>query len=153
MRTGISFEVTASDRTRLEAIASDRNRPQKHVWRAKIILLTGAGGGTAEIMRRTGKAKTCVWRWQERYMREGVDGLLKDKTRPPRKPPLSKENVARVVELTLGPPPGETTHWTASAMAKDAGISASSVQRIWRSHGMYSYGVSPRRVLSRLAKL
>ncbi len=68
--------------TRLEAIAVDLNRPQRHVWRANIILLTGAGCGTAEIMRRAGKAKTCVWRWQERYMREGVDGLLKDKTRP-----------------------------------------------------------------------
>jgi transposase len=136
MRTGITIEVSAADRTALEAIAADRNRPQKHVWRANIILLTGAGRGTAEIMRRTGKAKTCVWRWQERYMQEGVDGLLRDKTRPSRKPLLSKETIARVVELTLGPPPGEVTHWTASAMAKACGISASSVQRIWRSHGL-----------------
>jgi hypothetical protein len=105
MRTGIAFEVTACDRARLEAIAADRNRPQKHVWRAKIIFLTHAGHGTAEIMRRTGKAKTCVWRWQERFMRKGVDGLLKDKTRPSRKPPLPKDTVARVIELTLGPRP------------------------------------------------
>jgi hypothetical protein len=69
-------------------------------------------------------------------MQVGVDGLLRDKTRPSRKPPLPKETVARVVELTLGPPPGEVTHWTASAMAKAAGISVSSVQRIWRSHGL-----------------
>lgn len=136
MRTGITFEVTAADRTRLEAIAADRNSAQKHVWRAGIVLLTGAGYGTAEIMRRTGKAKTCVWRWQERYMQEGADGLSRDKTRPSRKPPLAKETVARVVELTLGPPPGEVTHWSASAMAKAAGISVSSVQRIWRSHGL-----------------
>ena len=124
MRTGITFEVSAADRTQLEAIAADRNSRQKHVWRACIILLTGAGCGTAEIMRRTAKAKTCVWRWQERYMREGVDGLLRDKTRPSRKPPLPKETIARVVELTLGPPPGEVTHWTAAALAKAAGVSA-----------------------------
>jgi len=136
MRTGITFEVSAADRTRLEAIAADRNSPQKHVWRANIILFSGAGHGTAEIMRRTGKAKTCVWRWQERYMREGVDSLLRDKTRPSRKQPLPKETAARVVELTLGPPSGEVTHWTASAMAAVCGISASSVQRIWRSHGL-----------------
>ena len=136
MRTGIAFEVTAADRTRLGAIAEDRNSPQKQVWRANIILLSGAGCGTAEIMQRTGKAKTCVWRWQERYMLEGVDGLLRDRTRPSRKPPLPEETIARVVELTLGPPPGEVTHWTASAMAKAAGLSASSVQRIWRSHGL-----------------
>ena len=118
MRTGITIEVTAADRTRLEAIAADRNSRQKHVWRANIILLTSDGCGTAGIMRQTGKAKTCIWRWQERYMQEGVDGLLRDKTRPSRKPPLSKETAARVADLTLGPPPGEVTHWTASAMAK-----------------------------------
>jgi hypothetical protein len=90
MRTGITFEVAAADRTRVEAIAADRNRPQKHVWRANSVLLTSAGCGTAEIMRRTGKAKTCVWRWRERYMQAGVDGLLKDKTRPSRKHPFRR---------------------------------------------------------------
>jgi transposase len=83
-----------------------------------------------------GRHRSAYWRRQERYAQEGVDGLLRDKTRPSRKPPLPKETVARVVELTLGPPPGEVTHWTASAMAKAAGISVSSVQRIWRSHGL-----------------
>ena len=141
MRTGITFEVTASDRARLEAIVANRNRPQKHVWRAKIILLSHDGHGTAGIVRRTGKAKTCVWRWQERFMREGVEGLLKDKTRPSRKPPLSKEAILRTIELTLGPPRGETTHWTSPAMAKAAGISVSSVLRIWRSHGLAPHRV------------
>jgi len=136
MRTGISITVTPSDRLRLEALMRDRNAPQKQVWRAEIVLLSADGLGTNEIIRRTGKSKTCVWRWQERFMREGVDGLLRDKTRPSRKPPLSKETVAGVVELTLGPPPGEVTHWTASVMAKVSGIPASSVQRIWRSHGL-----------------
>jgi hypothetical protein len=35
-------------------------------------------------MRQTGKSKTCVWRWQERFATEGVEGLLRDKTRPSR---------------------------------------------------------------------
>ena len=55
------MDVTPEDRHRLEAIVSDRNAPQKHVWRAKIILSTADGCGTAEIMRRSGKAKR--WRW------------------------------------------------------------------------------------------
>ena len=70
------------------AIVADRNSAQKHVWRARIILLTVAGPGTVEIMRRTGKSKTCVWRWQERFMREGIEGLRRDKTRPSRIPPF-----------------------------------------------------------------
>ena len=77
---------------RLEALVRDRNAAQKHVWRAEIVLLSADGVGTSEIMRRTGKAKTCVWRWQERFMQEGLDGLLRDKTRPSRIAPLGAES-------------------------------------------------------------
>jgi transposase len=136
MRQGINVDVSAADRVGLEAMVADRNSPQKHVWRARIILLTAEGSGTVEIMRRTGKSKTAVWRWQERFMTAGVDGLLRDKTRPSRVPPLGREVAERVVSLTQGDPPGETTHWTAAAMAEATAISVSSVQRIWRAHGL-----------------
>jgi hypothetical protein len=56
MRAGIVVNVTRADRRRLEAIVADRSAPQKHVWRANIILATADGCGTAEIMRRSGKA-------------------------------------------------------------------------------------------------
>ena len=91
MRTGISIEVSPPDRDRLEALVRDRNAAQKHVWRAEIVLLTADGLGTNEIMRRTGKSKTCVWRWQERFAEEGFEGLLRDKTRPSRIPPLGAD--------------------------------------------------------------
>jgi len=136
MRTGIRVDVSAADRARLEAIMADRNSPQKHVWRAQIVVLTADGLGTNEIMRRTDKSKTCLWRWQERFMHEGVNGLLRDKTRPSRVAPLAPAIGERIVALTQANPPGETTHWTAAAMAKLAQISVSSVQRIWRSHGL-----------------
>src|SRR4030081_3738902 len=91
MRKDIVVDVSAADRARLEAIVTDRNSPQKHVWRARIVLLTGEDLGTVGIMRRTGKSKTCVWRWQERFMQAGVDGLLRDKTRPSRIPTLRSD--------------------------------------------------------------
>jgi len=141
MRTGISITVTRADRRRLKALAGDRNAPQKHVWRAEIVLFTAAGLGTNEIMRRTGKAKTSIWRWQERFMEEGFDGLLRDKTRPSRIPPLGADVAKRVVALTLTNPPGETTHWTGAMMAKASGISVSAVQRIWRAHGLRPHKV------------
>ena len=62
MRSGISFTVTATERQRLRAIVADPKSPQKHVWRARIVLLSAAGLGTAALMRETGKSKTCVWR-------------------------------------------------------------------------------------------
>ena len=90
-------------------------------------------------MRRTGKSKTCIWRWQERFAETGVDGILRDKTRPSRIPPLGFEVAERVVAWTLADPPGETTHRTAEMMAQTAGISASAVRRIWKAHGLQPY--------------
>jgi len=141
MRRGISITVRPSDRKRLKAILQDRNAPQKHAWRAKIILLSAEGLGTNEIMRQTGKSKTCVWRWQERFMAEGFEGLLRDKTRPSRIAPLGPEVAERVVALTMSDPPGEATHWTGSMMAKACGISASAVHRIWRAHGLQPHKI------------
>ncbi len=141
MRKDVVVDVSTADRARLESIAADRNSPQKHVWRARIVLLTAAGFGTVEIMRRTGKSKTCVWRWQARFMLEGTKGLLRDKTRPSRIPPLGPQVAERVIALTQQDPPGETTHWTAGMMAKAAGISVSSVQRIWRANGLQPHRV------------
>ena len=141
MRTGISITLKPADRRRLATLARDRNAPQKHVWRAEIVLLSADGVGTNEIMRQTGKSKTCVWRWQERFMLAGFDGLLRDKTRPSRIPPLESDIAERVVMLTQTDPPAEATHWTATMMAKAVGISASSVQRIWRAHGLQPHRV------------
>ena len=133
--------MSAADRDRLERIVADRNSPQKHVWRAKIILATAAGCGTAEIMRRAEVSKPCVWRWQERFMREGVAGLVRDKTRKPGLPPLAPAVVDRVVTLALSDPPGARTHWTGRAMAAASGVSLRSVQRIWAAHGLQPHRV------------
>jgi transposase len=141
MRAGIVVEVTPEDRVRLERIVGNRNTPQKHSARARVILATAEGCGTLEIMRRSGLSKPVVWRWQERFMHEGVDGLLRDKTRPPGKPPLPAETVKRVVDLTLATPPAETTHWTGRAMAAATGVSLRSVQRIWAMHGLAPHRV------------
>jgi transposase len=136
MHERTNIQLSAADRKGLEAVAANRNSPQKHVWRAKIVLLTADGHGTAEIVRATGKAKTVIWRWQERFGEEGVAGLWRDKTRPSRIPPLSPEVAERILALTLAGPPPTASHWTGAAMAKAAGISVSSVQRIWRAHGL-----------------
>ena len=82
MRTGIIVEVSASDRERLAAIVADRNAARKHVWRAHIVLVTADGCGTAEIGHQQDGSVALA-------MTEGVEGLLRDKTRPSRIPPLT----------------------------------------------------------------
>ena len=140
MRSGITVRVTRDNLLRLESIIADRSAPQKHVWRARIILATAAGCSATEVMRRSGKSKPVVWRWQERFMHEGVDGLLRDKTRQPGKKPLPATTVQRVVDLALSRPPGEATHWTGRMLARTADTSLPSV-RILEAHQL-----SPHRI-------
>src|SRR4029078_10166074 len=123
MRRGVEVRLGPGDRERLEAVIGSANSPQKHVWRARIVLLSADGVGTMAIQRQTGKGKPTIWRWQSRFMAEGVDGLLHEATRPAGKPSVTAETIERVVEMTLGEPPSEATHWTGRAMAKAAGVS------------------------------
>jgi hypothetical protein len=88
MRGDLEIRLGPGDRERLEAVVADRNSAQKHVRRARIILATSEGCGKAEIMRRAGVSKPCVWRWQRRFMETGIDGLLHYKTRKPGKAPI-----------------------------------------------------------------
>src|ERR1700683_405466 len=106
MRAGVEVRLGPGDRERLEAVIGSGNSPQKHVWRARIVLLSADGIGTMAIQRQTGKGKPTIWRWQARFMAAGVDGLLHDATRPGGKPPLTPAAVGRVVEMTLAQPPG-----------------------------------------------
>src|SRR5580765_6397761 len=105
MRIGVEVRLGPGDRNRLEAVIGSGNSPQKHVWRARIVLLSADGIGTMEIRRRTGKGKPTIWRWQARFMAEGVDGLLHEATRPAGKPALPPTVLERVIEMTLAEPP------------------------------------------------
>jgi transposase len=146
MRDGIFIQVSASDRAQLEGFIADRNTPSKVVWRAKIVLATADGLGTMAIMRHTGKSKPCVWRWQERYAAEGVNGLLHDKTRPSGKKPLSGKVKLKVLAKTANETPPNATHWSVRTMAKAVGISHTSVQRIWAEAGLKPHLVAKFKV-------
>jgi len=134
MAQTVSILLNASDTDRLKQIVGDRNRPFKHVQRAKIVLFSGERLSVLEVARRAGVSRPAVWRWQRRFAEEGVDGLLHDKTRKPGTPPIAPAVVSRIVALTCSDPPGAVTHWTGRAMAKAVGVSLKSIQRIWRSH-------------------
>jgi transposase len=130
-RDDICLYLGPADRAQLEALRANRNTPRKVVWRAEIVLATAEGCGTNEIMRRAETSKPTVWRWQERYLDEGVAGLRRDKTRPSRVPPLPREMRLKVIAKTVQETPPNATHWSRSAMAEAVGISPSSVGRIW----------------------
>lgn len=134
MRDGITFSLSEVDRERLSGIVAAPLSPQQHVWRARIVLLSSDGLGTSAIMSATGKSKTCVWRRQDRFMHQGVDGLLRDKSHPLGRVPVPPKHVAEIVRLAQDTPPHEATHWTARAMAKAVGLAVSTVQSISKAH-------------------
>ena len=100
------------------------------------MLATADGQGTNAVMRASGKSKLCVWRWQERYLDEGVGGLLRDKTRPSRIAPLPADKKLAIIEKTATEKPANATHWSAARMAKAVGVSRRSVQRVWTGAGL-----------------
>jgi transposase len=133
------IEVPGEDRERLRRLARDRNTPQNVVWRARIVLLAGEGKRALDVAAEVGVSVRTGRRWRRRYRDKGIEGLLKDATRPSRKRPLSGETIAKVVELTLHTKPPSATHWSLRSMAKAAGVSPSSVQRIWKAHGQAAF--------------
>ena len=135
-RSNICLYLGLADRAELKALITNRNTPRKLAWRAGIVLATADGHGTVEIMRRTGMSKPTVWRWQERYLDEGLTGLKRDKTRPSRVPPLPMETRLKVIAKTVQETPANATHWSRALMAEAMGISPSSVGRIWAEAGL-----------------
>jgi hypothetical protein len=133
--------LAPGDRERLVAVIADRNRPQKHVERARIVLSCDERLPVLEVAGRAGVSRPAVWRWQPRFAEEDVEGLPRDKTRPPGKAPLPPETVARVLAITGSEPPGEVTHWTGRAGAAIVGGALRSVQRIWDAHRLQPHRV------------
>src|ERR1700730_9999536 len=130
MRTGKSISISPTDQRRLKALTKDRNAPQKHVWRAEIVLFTA---GEPEKPRPASGAGRNALRVRGPASRQ--DAALAHQVA------LGAEVAEHIVALTLGDPPGETTHWTGALMAKASGLSVSSVQRIWRAHGLQPHRV------------
>ena len=134
MTQQVCVVLSTAEREQLAAIATDHNRPSKHVDRARIVLASADRHSAQRVAQSIGVSRPTVWRWQQRFAEGGVEGLLRDKIRKPGKAPLAAETTAQVVALTCTEPPHQATHWTGRVMAKAIGISVGSVQRIWRAH-------------------
>src|ERR1700693_5200857 len=136
MGTGCCLRLSLEDRARLDGWVADRNTPQKLVWRGRIVLMWADGAGVTAIVRALKKTKKTAYRWRDRYVESGVEGLARDASRPGRKKPLGAAMIARGVEMTLREKPPAATHWSARTLAKAVGLSHRSVQRIWAAHGL-----------------
>jgi transposase len=126
------------DRATLERLVADGKTPQKIVARARIVLLSGCGLGTNAIQREARVSKPTVWRWQKAYMDGGVERLLKDRGKGARagKKPISAEVRLEIVTRTAKEKPKHATHWSARMLAEEIGVGHTTVQRVWKEHGL-----------------
>jgi transposase len=90
----------------LAAIAADRNRPRKHVERARIVLASAERDSVQRVAQSVGVSRPTVWRWQQRSVESGVDGLLRDRTRKPGKALIAAEIAAHSAAGCRKPPDG-----------------------------------------------
>src|SRR5262245_50340330 len=85
-----AMELLATDRARLKRIARDRDCPVTHDYRVRVVLLAGAGLGSTRTAKAVGKSEPTVRRWLARFGEAGIDGLLRDASRPPGRRPLDR---------------------------------------------------------------
>lgn len=136
MRVAPRIELSAEQRTALEAWAKGRKTPVRVAERARVILLAADGKQNLEIAEALSISVQKAARWRWRFMEHGLPGLEKDAPRPGRTPSIAPETVAEVVRLTTMEKPAHATQWSTRSMAEAIGISDTSVLRIWHAHGL-----------------
>jgi transposase len=134
-----AVEIGAADRAQLEAWLRTQSIPQALAMRARIVLGSAAGESIRGLAQRLKLTERTICLWRRRYASQGLDGL---RNRPragrPRRITGAKEQA--VVSATLRKPKA-ATHWSARRLAKEVGLSAATVHRIWQK-----YGLQPHRV-------
>lgn len=141
MRVAPPVVVGEVIRRKLEQYARGRSTPARVVMRSRIVLLAADGLQNNEIAAQMGIAARTVALWRGRFVELGPSGLLKDAARPGRKPSILTGVVAKVIEKTTQSRPANATHWSRSTMAREVGVSDSTVGRIWKAHGLKPHRV------------
>lgn len=141
MRAAPEIELTSKERAKLETMRRGRSSAVRARERAAIVLLAADGLGNKEIAQQLGQDQMKVGRWRKRYAQGGLAAILKDKTRPGRIPALAATVRSNIVRLTLEEKPPGATHWSRTSMAKRAGVSPSSVGRVWAANGLKPHRV------------
>jgi DDE superfamily endonuclease/Winged helix-turn helix len=125
----------------LERWARAQGTPQSVARRARVILLAAAGESNMAIARALGVGRPTVIACRQRFREEGPQGLTRVKPGRGRRPQISHEKVAAIIEATLHTTPAGETHWSCRSMAKAQGVSPATVQRIWDAHNLKPHRV------------
>jgi transposase len=127
--------LTPEQRSALESWTRSRTLSQRRMLRAKIILLAADGVSSRRSAQQLGVMRQTVVDWRRRFAESGLDGLEEAPGRG-RPPSITQAQKDRVIALTLRKPNDGSTHWSIRRLAPIVGLSYTSVQRIWKEHGL-----------------
>jgi transposase len=127
--------LSAEERAELGRLAARRKTAQAIALRARIVLLASTGALNKQIAERLGVDPATVGKWRRRFLARRVDGLH-DEPRSGAPRTITDARIEAVIVQTLETTPPGATHWSSRGMARAAGLSVSSVQRIWRAFGL-----------------
>lgn len=132
----VRIELKDGERERLEAMSRSRTLEGRLVLRARIVLLAAEGRSNRSIGDELGIDYKTAMQWRNRFIARGLEGIEKEMPGRGRKPRILKEDVLEVVQRTLQSKPEDATHWSVRRMASSAGLSKSTIHRIWQSRGL-----------------
>ena len=132
-RTAATIELSDEEEQQLRGVLRAPSASQQDAMRARIVLLAAEGTSNTQIAAEVGVSLPTVGLWRRNFSERGLDGL-RTAPRAGRPREIDSAEVARVLAMTLETPPDGSTHWSARRLAAAAGISPSTVQRIWREH-------------------
>jgi transposase len=133
--------LSAEDRAELVSLSSRRKTAQALALRARIVLACAdSGRNDTEVAAALGLNRTTVGKWHRRFVAQGIAGLH-DEPRSGAPRTIGDARIEALIVKTLESLPANATHWSSRDMARESGLSVSSVQRIWRA-----FGLQPHRV-------
>src|SRR5882724_2061719 len=112
--------------------ARRRNSAQALALRSRIVLSCAEGLSNKEVAARERVSQPTVGKWRRRFVEARCDGLV-DEPRPGRPASVTADQVEDVVVATLESVPANATHWSRKSMAERAGLSKSTIGRIWKA--------------------
>jgi transposase len=130
----MGIALTETDHKTLTRLARKESADQRTVRRVRIVLALAEGKGTTQVSRELGIESDTVRKWRKRFQEGGVSALTHDAPRPGRPTTIPPERKRSVVTLACKVKPENATHWTTREMAKVAGMSQSTVQRVWSAN-------------------
>ena len=136
MTPAAALSVSEGQRKALEVITKSRTAPFRQVQRARVLLLAADGVANARIAKQAGVSPATVRSWRSRFEQDGLAKLGKVRAGRGRKSNIPQSKIEEIVELTRNSKPAGQTHWTCRTMARKAGVSASTVQRVWAARGL-----------------